>query len=68
MDGIMYYVAATGADGNVKEGATHSPDENSAMGRLIVICDTIGMLDGTSAGAESGIEKEIACLIKELRK
>jgi hypothetical protein len=68
LDGVMHYFAATWADGKVREGETHSPDKGSAMDRLVVICEKIRALDGETAVTESGIEEDIASLIRELRK
>lgn len=68
LDGVSYYLSATGKYGALRTGKTQSPERGSLMRRLVDICDEISEMRGDGATDEAGLEKKINALVLELQK
>ena len=58
LDGVTYYFATTDENGQVKIGETWSPADDSLLGKVVKICDTIHSL-GSGNVSQSEIAKDI---------
>jgi hypothetical protein len=67
LDGVRYYFAATGDDGTVRAGNTHSPEDGSPMWRLTKLCDALMDPSGMETVSEADWAKEIDTLVHAIR-
>jgi len=68
VDGVTYYFATTDKNGQIKIGETWSPNENSLLGRLVIICDSIYALGNGKKLSQTDIIKDIDKLLNDLKK
>jgi len=67
-DGETYYFATTDKNGQIKIGETWSPNDNSLLGRLVMICDSVYALGNGKNLSQTDILKDIDKLLKDLKK
>ena len=67
-DGVTYYFATTNKNGQIKIGETWSPNENSLLGRLVMICDSVYALENGKNLSQTDILKDIDKLLNDLKK
>jgi len=68
LDGVTYYFATTDKNGQVKIGETWSPNENTFLGQLVIICDNIYSLDNGKDISKTNILKEVDKLLTDLKQ
>lgn len=68
LDGVTYYFAKTGKNGEIKTGETWSPDENSLLDRLVNICIDLYLIGNNKDIAQTDILKEIDIFINDLKE
>lgn len=62
-DGVTYYFATTDKNGQIRIGETWSPNDNSLLGRLVEICDSVYTLGNGKNLSQTDIAKDIDKLI-----
>jgi|GEM_PF-1097371 len=67
LDGVTYYFTTTDKNGQVKIGETWSPSDDSFLGRVVKICDTIYSLENGSI-SQTEIVKDIDKLLNILKQ
>ncbi len=67
-DGVTYYFATTDKNGQIKIGETWSPNDNSLLRILVVICDSIFALGNGKNLSQTAIIKDIDELLSDLKK
>ncbi len=68
LDGVTYYFATTDKNGQIKIGETWSPNDNSLLGRLVIICDNIYSLGNGNNLSQTDILKDIDKLLNDLKQ
>ena len=68
VDGVTYYFATTNKNGQVKIGETWSPGDNSLLGRLVKICDSIYSLGNGKIISQTETLKDIDKLLNDLKQ
>lgn len=68
LDGVTYYFATTDKNDQVKVGETWSPNDNSSLGRLIKICDSIYSLGSGENISQTDTLKEIDKLLNDIKQ
>ena len=68
VDGVTYYFAITNKNGQVKIGETWSPGDNSLLGRLVKICDSIYSLGNGKIISQTETLKDIDKLLNDLKQ
>lgn len=68
MDGTGYFFIYGAAGGNLRVGYTHSPDPDSLMDRLTVICEKSMATPVGASDSEPELLAEIGKVLEEIRK
>ena len=67
LDGVTYYFATTGKDGQIKIGETWSPGDKSLLGRLIKICNKLYSVGKRNKISQTDLLNEVDKLLKDLQ-
>ncbi|MBO9692148.1 hypothetical protein [Chryseobacterium sp.] len=67
-DGTTFYFATTDITGQIKNGETWSPNDNTLLGRLVKVCDQLFSMNRDQKIDPTEILKEIEMLLEEFKK
>lgn len=68
LDGTTYYFSAVDKNGIIKSGQTWSPDDDTLLGRLVTICDSLYQIGSGKAIGQKHLVTQIEDIIEILRK
>ncbi len=68
LDGVTYFFATTNKNGQIKTGETWSPEDNSLLGRLVMICDSVYALGSGKKMIQIDLANDIDKLLNDFKK